>query len=139
MPWHRTCWLCHAEAPPMDWKTAAPEAKAGPPIVYPRHADFQFNLASLLMMMTLAAVIGGVSRMAPGLGLLLVILTLPALVRTWILVVRENRLGHEVSALGRVRQFLGSLGLMFLVLIVGLSALFIALLAICAVVLLGMR
>ena len=58
-------------------------------------APFQFGLSSLLLITTLVAVIMSVSVMVPGIGILLAIISVPALVRTYVLV-RRKREGQQV-------------------------------------------
>ncbi len=53
-------------------------------------APFQFGLSSLLLITTLVAVILSISVMVPGIGICLAIVSVPALVRTYV-VVRGQR------------------------------------------------
>jgi hypothetical protein len=73
-----------------------------------------FSLASLMMFVTLASVVLGVSTIAPGVGIPLGILALLATVRTAVLVRRQMRLGHQPNAGERAILFAASLGVVIL-------------------------
>jgi len=69
----RHCWLCHARQ-----STPSPETKTAP-----REAlqPWQFSLQSLIVMITTIAVCLGLIITEPGLGIVVVILAAPALIR----------------------------------------------------------
>jgi hypothetical protein len=64
---------------------------------------------------TLAAVCLGVFRLEPGLGILLAIFALPALVRTLLVGRREQRRGQKLTTGGKIGQFFLSLAIMYAV------------------------
>jgi hypothetical protein len=94
----------------------------------------QFSLASLILVMTLVAVCLGVLMAAPGLGILLIIVAVPALVRTVVSGSQQKRTGAPLSLGQKVVAFLMSLGLMIAVGIAGIIAFEIACWGSCAVV-----
>ncbi len=58
---------------------------------YQQHATFQFGLSSIMLIITLAAVLLGVYEMAPGIGIALAIVAIPALIPTCIISMRKGR------------------------------------------------
>ena len=96
------CWLCHQNLPtdaPRGTGTLAPESSF----------SFTFSIASILLATSLFAVFFGVLAMAPGLAILLAVLSVPAFVRTGLVVHRRSQLGKPVSAARKFLWFLGSL------------------------------
>jgi hypothetical protein len=88
-PGHRTqCWLCEG---PLRVPAAEVPVPSTP---YERHAAFQFSFASLMVTIALIAVLLGVFRLWPGIGVLLVIIVAPAWIRTCVTVaLRQSRQG----------------------------------------------
>jgi len=87
----------------------------------------QYSLATLFFSITWIGVCLGSLRLNPCLGMLLIFLTMPALLRTLALGARDQEAGIAVSPGKRLTVFFASLAIMFLVLIVsgallGLSA-----------------
>jgi hypothetical protein len=72
-------------------------------------AAARFSLASLMLVVTLAAVLFGVIAMRPGIGIALAVLSLPALVRTVGIQVRRREAGAPLAPLDRAMAFLASL------------------------------
>ncbi len=72
-----------------------------------------------MLTVTLVAVVLGAFRVAPGLGILLVIIVSPAWLRTCLNVMRRKARGRPMSAMERLGLFAGSLGV---VTIVGVAA-----------------
>ena len=101
------CWLCKKNLPTdapasvgsLDRKTLDPGEKF----------SFTFSIASILLATTLIAVFFGVLTMAPGLAILLAILSVPAFVRTGLAVHRRSQIGKPVSPASKALWFLGSL------------------------------
>ncbi len=79
--------------------------------------------------MTLVAVCVGVFKLVPGLGILLGIFALPALVRTSIDVTKHKQRGSPLGMLGKVGSFVVSLVIAVTVTIAAFAAAF----AVCAV------
>ena len=72
------CWLCHAASP-----GAAVESVAWglqPRVEHPSAAPSEYRLASLLLFMTILAVLAGIIAMHRGLGIVVAIVALPVLV-----------------------------------------------------------
>ena len=72
----------------------------------PQTGRFQFGLTSLLLFVTLAAILCSVVAMNPGLGIVAAILTIPALVRTCVVAWRGEQYGDPVSPVAKVAVFL---------------------------------
>jgi len=73
-------------------------------------APFQFGLSSLLLITTFAAVIMSVSVTAPPVGIFLAVVSLPALLRTYLHFRRQYEEGKPVSNWERAVRFLLHLG-----------------------------
>ena len=109
------CWLCgHALDRPTSIVVPPLPAGTAPPAV--GRTD-SFSLETLMLVVTLIAICLGVFVQAPGLGILLCILALPAFVRTLLVVRRRGQLSRGVPLGQRIALFLGSLGFSLVVLI----------------------
>lgn len=98
---HRSGWMAE------DNPYAAP-APVGPPGA--------FSLATLLLVVTGLAVVFGLMTVAPGLGILVLVLMVPALVRTQALTRRDDERAGRQSTFGeKVGAFVVSLALMALI------------------------
>ena len=104
------CWLCQRRHE---------EALATNPYAAPRpiaaETPLQFSLATLLLVVTLVAVTLGAFWVAPGLGVFLVVLGVPALIRTMVANNRQRRVGSSHTALEKIGIFLVSLLIMWAV------------------------
>jgi|SRR5581483_4057748 len=113
------CWLCERKVS---------EAEIGNPYASPRPTDdnlaVQFSLASLFLITTLAAVCVGVFLFSPGLGILLGVFAIPALVRTFIDVTQYKRAGAPLGLAGKLASFALSLLVVAAVAIAGCVAFF---------------
>jgi hypothetical protein len=101
-----------------------------------RHArptgHLQFGISSLLLIVTLVAILGSIANMAPGLGILLVIVAVPALVRTCIVAYRNLACGENMSAAEKAGVFLLSMvTIAALMLIAGPVAIFVGFMVYC--------
>ena len=84
------CWLCmqrlDGSGPVPDPKLRLPLRpdvwRPPPPLPKERPEQFQFSLSTLMLAMTLIAVLFGLCAIAPGLGIPLFVLALPAWIRT---------------------------------------------------------
>ena len=85
-----------------------------------------FSLSTLFLVMTLISVGMGVMVAAPGLGIPLVIISVPALFRTSAASRRTKPVNVKWTNSERVAAFMGSLGIMFLIAIAGVVAFQIA-------------
>jgi len=113
------CWLCGAALEPIVADAAQPSVGSE------QRAACQFSLASLMLIVTLFAVLLGVFRMAFGLGIVLAILVTPALVRTCMIAARSRAGGRPMSAGRKVSFFAGTLGLVAII-AVAVSVAFVA-------------
>lgn len=113
------CWLCRIAVAPEETEGAAPHV-AGPamtgseaPFAAPsaaHHAYLQFSLASLMLTITLCAVLFGAAAVLPGLGIVLAILAAPAFIHTAVTAVRRRERGRQMDAMQKTVFFCGSLG-----------------------------
>ena len=74
----------------------------------------QFSIATLLLVTTLIGVSLGLFRVSPALGVLSLVLIIPAVIRTTLLARRERFFGGRMTAAEKVAVFLGSLVVAFL-------------------------
>jgi hypothetical protein len=92
---------------------------------YQERVMFQFGISSLLLLMTLTAVLFGLFSMEPGLGIAAMVLAVPALVPTSIVAMRKGSRGRPMTALQRVGVFTAWVALMMVVAIAAGIAFFI--------------
>ena len=122
VPESTTCWLCYSEVESQTDKSGAAGEGATPKTARvdakPERLG-SYSLASLMMFVTLVAVVCGTLTIAPGLGILLAIVAALAFVRTAILVHRHSVVGHHPSAVERAILFAGS---MAIVIVTGIAA-----------------
>lgn len=74
----------------------------------PAHAS-QYSLSSLLIGLTVLAIIFGIAGRAPGLGIAIAFCCLPAFIRTARLIRRREQLGRTTSTAQKVFSFVGSI------------------------------
>ncbi len=122
------CWLCGREQQPDGSEPSSPFAVA------PRKTAGQFSLATVFLIITLIAVCLGTLRLAPGVGVLLMIVAAPALIRTCVVVAKEKRGGHSLSIGEKLVAFFASSFIIILVGVAGFIAFQIACWGSCAVV-----
>ena len=112
------CWLCHQAVDGSglmpEPATVPPAMPPVPPPLPPEH--FTYSLSTLMLAMTLVAVLSGLCAIAPGLGIPLAILAVPA----WIRAARVMRLKQSRpdanSPMGtKIEAFMASLGFALLV------------------------
>jgi heme/copper-type cytochrome/quinol oxidase subunit 2 len=82
--------------------------------------------------MTLVAILCSITSMAPGLGIVLAMLTVPALVRTCVISARRGARGEPTSIGEKTTVFLLTLATIIIVMVVAIAVFFVTLLAICA-------
>ena len=112
-PGASSCWLCRGTGQP-DVQAPGPSSPFAE-----RRAAFQFSLATLMLTVTLVAVILGAFRVAPGAGIVLVIIVTPAWLRTCLSVARRKARGRPMTPAEKLGGFAGSVGV---VVIVGVAA-----------------
>lgn len=115
------CWLCGADLSDDSKTVSTPAAVES---ISPTANTF--TLSSLFLLMTLVAVGAGVVAAAPGLGVLFVILATPALIRTVAITSKQKARGAATTPGQKIALFLSSIGLVLLVLISLLTALYSA-------------
>lgn len=121
------CWLCRRA-------NQASDSPSSPLAGVERKSAGQFSLATVFLIITLIAVCLGTLRLAPGVGVLLMIVAAPALIRTCIVGVKEKRGGHSLSIGEKLIAFLASSAIVVLVGVAGLIAFQIACWGSCAAV-----
>ena len=112
------CWLCGAALEPIAAEAVQPSVGSE------RRAAYQFGLSTLMLMVTLAAVVLSVFRMSLGVGLALVFLTTPALVRTCITAARRKARGQPMSPLAKTGVFAATFGIVVVVVAASIAAFF---------------
>ena len=111
------CWLCHQA---LDGSGVVPDGATFPPLMPPPlppepSQHFTFSLSTLMLAMTLCAVLSGLCATAPGLGIPLAILAVPAWIRA-ARVIRLDPWSRPNASLGKkVEAFMASLGFALLV------------------------
>ena len=121
------CWLCYV---PLD----VPQKAIPAQVIDERIAaanPSQFSIETILLVTTLIAVLLGLFRLHPGLAIVLIIISVPALVRTVSVARREKRRGQRVTAGGKVGHFFLSLVLMYAVWTAASFAFFVAAIGTC--------
>jgi hypothetical protein len=71
---------------------------------YPRR-PFQYGLSSLLLVITFAAILCSLIKMSPGLGIVVAILTTPAMLRTILVAFRQRQSGEPMSTSDKANVF----------------------------------
>ena len=95
------CWLCGHESGFLA-------QSAGDVVPEPR---LQFGIASILLTITLVAVMLGVLRLVPGLGITLIVVVTPAFLRVTLFAARQRAAGRPLSIAQKVLTFLSSVSL----------------------------
>jgi hypothetical protein len=96
------CWLCQRKPTQRD----AENPYAPPQPIADENAGVEFSLASLFLVMTLVVVCFGTFMIVPGLGILLAIVSTPALIRTIVMARHQRRAGAPLSAAEKIGVFL---------------------------------
>ena len=78
-----------------------------------------------MLLVTLAAVLCGLTAAAPGLGIPLAVLVTPALIRTFAVSNVSRAQGIEPSAEAKLASFVASIGLMLLIVVAGFAVFFV--------------
>jgi hypothetical protein len=127
------CWLCHA---PVVLDAEIVEPAGGPPLVPEwerkrRTNPAQFSLESLMLVITLISVCLGMLVAVPGLGVLVCIVAVPALIRTLIAGRQQKAATGPLGLQEKVLAFLASTGIVMGVLLAGVSAFAVACVGTC--------
>jgi len=115
----RYCWLCGVPQGPSQ-ATVPVEAAA---VVEPR-AAYQFGISTMLLMMTMLAVLMGVFALSPGVGLAITFLATPPLIRTCIVAAKRKTRGQRMSPLAKLGIFGSTLGIVIVVVAASIGAFF---------------
>ena len=124
------CWLCGAPTAETGVLASRPTSAASQP-----HTSQTFALSTLFLLVTLISVCLGAIVAAPGLGIPLAILAVPAFVRASASIGREESSGRRLDVLERISVFVGSLGVVLLICLAGFAAFFAACLVTCPIAL----
>jgi len=101
-----TCWLCFADLS----ATAAERIAASPaPPPIPTAGAHTFSLDTLFLVMTLVAVCAGIVAAAPEALVFVVLIVVPAVVRTLGKTRQRVKSGEELTASAKIGAFFGSL------------------------------
>jgi hypothetical protein len=108
-----TCWLCHCPLTD-DNSTDAAVATTMTPLPHTAPATAvgrggQFSLATLMLTVTLIAVLMGLSVRLPGLAIVLAILATPALIKTSLIGRRHKAAGEPLTPGGKALTFITAL------------------------------
>jgi hypothetical protein len=131
------CWLCGAPV-------VVSAELVHPPGVSPFVPDWeqkrrasasQFSLESLMLVITLISVCLGMIVAAPGIGLLVVIVAVPALVRTLVVGRYRKEAASPLNLGEKVMAFLASTGIIIGIMLAGLIAYWVACIGTCFAVL----
>jgi hypothetical protein len=123
------CWCCRhslleSEA---EYALAAKELHGGGSPFGPEpRTKFQFSLASILIVMTLVAVLCSIYTMAPGLGIALMVLSVPALIRTVVLAMQRGSRGKPLTFGQKAGVFAAWIGLSVVIVIAAGVAFFVS-------------
>jgi hypothetical protein len=74
----------------------------------PSHG-MQFSLSSVLIGLTVVAILFGIMAQMPGIGMLIAFCCLPAFIRTSLLIRKRERMGRPTSTERKVLSFVGSI------------------------------
>ena len=116
------CWLCRRDLV-IDAEVVETQPAAGASL---RGAPLQFSLETLLLIVTLSAVCLGALVAAPGLGVLLLVIAVPALVRTCLSGMQAKKQGGKLTATDKVMAFLASVAITWAALVAAGMAFFTA-------------
>ena len=131
------CWLCQGEAPVLATLVERPPGTKHRPVPPPDR--FQYGLSSLLLIMTLVAILCSIISMHRGLGIAVAMLTVPALVWTCCIASERGVSGKPMSAGAKTGVFLRNLALIVSVIVVVIVAAVVALSLICTMMLQGIK
>jgi hypothetical protein len=142
----QVCWLCGHPMPargagggdsaglsqaPILLATAVPDRRPFAPSQagYAERVRFQYGINSMLLLMTLTAVLMGTFSIAPGLGIVAAVLVVPALVPTCMAAMRRGSRGQPMTTIEKTATLILWVALMMVVMVAAGAAFFIACLA----------
>jgi hypothetical protein len=118
------CWLCRRDLVIDAELVETPKATGQSPFaaVHP----LQFSLETLLLIVTLSAVCLGALVAAPGLGVLALVIAVPALIRTCLTGISSKRLTGKLTVTDKIMAFLASAAITWAALVAAGIAFFAA-------------
>jgi hypothetical protein len=121
--WDATCWLCK-----QSLAADALVVSDVPRAFESAEASAQFGLSTLMLVVTVVCICLGLIAIAPGLIIPLLVVVVPALIRSTV-ALRVS--GRPVSTVDKVTNFVTSVGIILGILAAGFVALCVAFVAIC--------
>ncbi len=118
------CWIC--KRPFASDVPGTAELAGG---ASEQRATFQFGISSIMLIITLAAVILGVWQMAPGIGIALAVVAIPALIPTCIISMKKGARGRPLTPSEKFGVFAALAGVVMIVIIASGIAFFVTCLA----------
>ena len=115
------CWLCNAKMPPLD-AILVPLPPIRAQLVDSSSRPLQYGISSLLLIITFVAILCSITKMNPGLGIVIAILTLPAMIRTVLVAFRRRESGAPMSAAGKTGVFLLTMAMSLCVVVASCAA-----------------
>jgi hypothetical protein len=126
IPGQVKCWLCCGEQTPASTGGPAPVSSL-PRVEYqpaPPTVSSQNNVASVLLIATLVAVLTSMTLMNPGIGIMVAFLTLPVLLRNCFTALRHGASVQPMSASNFIARFMLSLAMIVAVFVAAGAAFF---------------
>jgi hypothetical protein len=125
------CWLCGAKRPSLGAGEAAARVAGMRRGAGGSAAAPPYGLSSVVLVVTLLAILCSIIGMNPGLGIPISVLAVPALLRTVFVVLRREESGEPMSAGGKMASFLLSMVIVAMVAVAAVVAAAVAFLATC--------
>jgi hypothetical protein len=128
-PGRLKCWLCGEDL--SDEPVDAQPVQETPPIA--PDAPFQYGISSLLLFITLAAILCSLFTMHPGLGIVATIFAVPALLRTAVVASNRGHAGKPMTTGAKASSFALTFAVVFTVCVLIIGAFVAAFFATCMV------
>ena len=120
-PAAKYCWLCNAMLPsPIAGAARLPPIRAQ--LVDSSSRPLQYGISSLLLVITFVAILCSIIKMSPGLGIVIAILTLPAMIRTVLVAFRRREDGRPMSPADKTSVFLLTMAISLCVVVASCAA-----------------
>lgn len=121
-PPYVNCPHCAARNPPAEERCGSCGRLLTLYIGPAEHLPRRFDLGSLMVLIALVAVCLGVTREVPAIGVFLLLITVPALLRTFVWIARQKGDGVAMLWPEKFGAFAASLGIVWLILLGAASA-----------------
>jgi hypothetical protein len=116
-PGAERCWICQQPLEPAGLEHAGAPAAVGPTL------KRTFHLNSLMVLIALVAVLLGLFRQSAGLGILMTVITLPALLRLRSVAAERRARDQPMTLSEKIFDFIGSAVVAWMMLVIlGISA-----------------